>query len=120
MVKGKPEAYAPLFDEQTGLPLTAENIVALFVPHIYANSYNAHDQVYNIDLLDYGDAYVFRDGLALPAVWHRKSEDQPILLTGLDGDPIYMRPGRTFYQVLGVNSSSTQNGSNWHFVFKTP
>ena len=118
--KGKTEAYAPLSDAQTGLPVTAENVVVLFVPHIYANTYNAHDQVFNIDLLDYGNAYVFRDGVAIPAMWHRNYEDQPILMTTLDGDPIYMRPGRTFYQVMGVNSTYTQNGTDWRFVFQTP
>ncbi len=118
--KGKPEAYAPLSDAQTGLPVTAENVVVLFVPHIFANTYNAHDQVFNIDLLDYGNAYVFRDGVAIPAVWHRTYADQPILLTTLGGDPIYMRPGQTFYQVMGVNSTYTQDGTNWHFVFQTP
>lgn len=120
MVKGKPEAYAPLSDAQTGLPVTAENVVVLFVPHIYANSYNAHDQVFNIDLLDFGNAYVFRDGVAIPAVWHRAYQDQPVLLTTLEGEPIYMRPGRTFYQVMGVNSSYTQSGTDWRFVFQTP
>ena len=107
-------------DAETGLPVTAENIVELFVPHIYANTYNAHDQVFNIDLLDYGNAYVFRDGVAIPAVWHRTYPDQPIALTTLDGSPIYMRPGQTFYQVMGVNSTYTQNGTDWRFVFQTP
>jgi len=120
MVNKKPEAYTPLSDAQTGLPVTAENVITLFAPYTLANSYNAHDQVFNIDLVDYGDAIVFRDGIALPAVWHRNFEDQPILLTTPDGDPIYMRPGQTFYEVMGVNSTSTQNGSDWHFVFKTP
>jgi hypothetical protein len=120
MVKGKPEAYTPLSDAQTGLPVTAENVVELFVPHIYANSYNAHDQVFNIDLLDFGNAYVFRDGVAIPAIWHRTYPDQPLLLTTLDGDPIYMRPGRTFFQVMGVNSTITQDGEDWRFVFITP
>jgi hypothetical protein len=120
MVDGKTEAYAPLSDAQTGLPVTAENVVVLFVPHIYENSYNAHDQVFHIDLLDFGNAYVFRDGVAIPAVWRRTYIDQPILLTTLEGDPIYMRPGRTFYQVLGVNSTYTQNGTDWRFAFQTP
>ncbi len=120
MINGKTEAYAPLSDAQTGLPVTAENVVELFVPHIYANTYNAHDQVFNIDLLDYGNAYVFRDGIEIPAIWHRTRDDQPILLTTLNGEPIYMRPGRTFYEVMGVNSTITQNGTDWHFVFLTP
>lgn len=120
MDKGQAESYALLSDAQTGLPVTAENIVTLFVPHIYANSYNADDQVFNIDLLDFGNAYVFRDGAVIPALWKRLQPDQPILLTTLEGDPIFMRPGRTFYQVLGVNSTHTQQGTDWRFVFQTP
>ncbi len=120
MINGKTEAYTPLSDAQTGLPVTASNVVVLLVPHIYANSYNAHDQVFNIDLLDYGNAYVFRDGAAIPAIWHRVFEDQPLLLTTLGGDPIYLRPGQTFYQVMGVNSTFTQDGKDWRFVYKTP
>lgn len=120
MVNGKPESYAPLSDAQTGLPVTASNVVVLFVPHIYANPYNADDQVFNIDLLDYENAFVFRDGLAIPAIWHRMHEDQPLLLTTLEGDPIYLRPGQTFYQVMGVNSTYTQDGKDWRFVFQTP
>ncbi|MBL8100899.1 MAG: DUF3048 domain-containing protein [Anaerolineales bacterium] len=120
MDKGKVEAYAPLTDAQTELPVTAANVVTLFVPHIFANPYNAEDEVYNIDLIDFGKAIVFRDGLAIPAYWNRTEMDQPILLTNLDGTPIYMRPGRTFYQVMGTTSTYTQDGTNWRFKFQTP
>ena len=120
LVDGGKEAYTPLSDAQTGLPVTAENVVVLLIPHIYANSYNAADQVFNIDLLDYGNAYVFRDGLAIPAIWHRTLPDQPLLLTHLNGDPVFLRPGKTFYQVMGLNSTLTQDGTDWRFVFKTP
>ena len=120
MINGKPEGYKVLTDAQTKLPVTAENVVVLFVPHIYANSYNVADQVFNIDLLDFGNAYLFRDGLAIPAIWHRTFEDQPLLLTHLNGDPIFLRPGQTFYQVMGVNSTYTQDGTDWRFIFKTP
>ncbi|MBE0670458.1 MAG: DUF3048 C-terminal domain-containing protein, partial [Anaerolineales bacterium] len=120
MDKGKAEAYVPLTDAQTELPVTAANVVTLFVPHIFANSYNAEDEVYNIDLIDFGKAIVFRDGLAIPAYWNRTEMDQPILLTNLDGTPIYMRPGRTFYQVMGTTSTYTQDGTNWRFKFQTP
>ncbi len=120
MVKGKPEAYTPLIDAQTGQQVTADNVVVLFVPHTFANQFNAHDQVYNIDLIDSGNAYVFRDGVALPAQWRRTDINQPLLLTTLLGAPIYLHPGRTFYQALGVNSSYTQNGTDWSFTFRTP
>jgi hypothetical protein len=120
IVGKKAESYAPLFDAQTGLPVTAENIVVLLAPYTFANQYDAHDQVYHIDLIASGKAYVFRDGVETPAIWNRTDEDQPLLLTTLTGNPIYLRPGRTFYEVLGVTSTIKQDGTDWHFVFKTP
>jgi hypothetical protein len=92
----------------------------LFVPHIFANQYDAKDEVFHIDLIDSGNAYVFRDGLATPARWERTDENQPLLLTTLTGSPIYLRPGRTFYEVMGTNSTYIQDGTDWHFVFQTP
>ncbi len=120
MVAKKPEAYAPLSDAQTGLPVTTDNVVVLFVPYTFENKYDAHDEVYHIDLLASGNAYVFRDGFATPAIWNRTDENQPLLLTTLTGNPIYLRPGRTFYEVMGVNSTYSQNGTDWHFTFQTP
>lgn len=119
-VGGKPEAYALLTDDLTKLPVTAANVVLLFVPHVFTNTYNAEDEVFRIDLIDYGNAYVFRDGVAIPAHWKRTDIDQPILLTTLTGHPIYLRPGQTFYQVMGTTSTYTQNGVEWRFVFQTP
>lgn len=120
MTGGRTEAYALLTDDLTKLPITAENVVVLFVPYIYMNTYNAEDEVYHIDLLDFGNAYVFRDGIALPARWSRPERDQPLLLTTLDGAPIYLRPGQTFYQIIGTTSTYQLNGSEWRFVFQTP
>ncbi len=120
MLNGKPEAYAPLSDAQTGLPVTADNVVVIFVPYIFANQFEADDEVYHIDLVDSGNAYVFRDGLAVPAVWNRLEENQPILLTAMDGNPIYLHPGRTFYQVIGTSSVQTRDGTDWRFHFSTP
>jgi hypothetical protein len=120
MVDGKPEAYAPLSDAQTGLPVTADNVVVLFVPYTFANQNEAEDEVYHVDLIDSGNAYVFRDGVAIPAKWNRMDEHQPILLTTLLGTPIYLHPGNTFYEVIGTTSSYTQNGTDWLFQFATP
>ncbi|MCC7117815.1 MAG: DUF3048 domain-containing protein [Anaerolineales bacterium] len=120
MVNGKPEAYAPLTDAETRLPVTADNVVVLFVPYTFANQFEAEDEVYHVDLLDYGNAYVFRDGVAIPAHWNRVDENQPLLLTSLLGTPIYLKPGNTFYEVIGVTSSYTQNGTDWLFQFATP
>ena len=84
------------------------------------NQYDAKDEVYHIDLIDSGNAFVFRDGFATPAKWTRTDVNQPLLLTNLDGSPIYLRPGRTFYEVMGFTSPYTQDGNDWHFKFETP
>lgn len=120
IVGKKGEAYVPLSDAQTGLPVTTENVVVLFVPYTFENQFDAHDEVYHIDLLDSGNAYVFRDGFATPAIWNRTDINQPLFLTTLTGNPIYLRPGHTFYQVMGVTSTYTQNNTDWRFVFSTP
>jgi hypothetical protein len=114
------ESYAPLKDDFTGFPITAENVVVLFVPYTFSSTFNSDDEVYNISLIDYGNAYVFRDGLAIPAYWSRPAENQPILLTTLANEPIFLRPGQTFYQVIGTTSTFNQNGTEWKFDFKTP
>ncbi|MCQ3937329.1 MAG: hypothetical protein DPW18_09810 [Chloroflexi bacterium] len=116
----KVEVYAPLFDDYTREPVTAENVVVLFVPYIFTNPNQAEDEVFNPSLIDFGNAYVFRDGVAIPARWNRTAIDQPILLTHLDGTPIYLRPGQTFYQIMGVTSKQIQNGTEWRFEFATP
>jgi hypothetical protein len=120
LVGKKTESYELLSDAQTGLPVTTDNVVVLFAPHTFENQYDAHDEVYHIDLLASGNAYVFRDGYATPAIWNRTDENQPLLLTTLTGNPIYLRPGRTFYEVMGVTSTYAQNGADWRFVFQTP
>jgi hypothetical protein len=107
-------------DAATSQQVNAQNVVVLFVSHTFANKFNAEDEVYNINLVDNGLAYVFRDGIVIPARWMRPDKDQPLLLTTLDGDPIFLRPGRTFYEVIGLTSTMQQNADGWLFQFKTP
>ncbi|MCZ2127056.1 MAG: DUF3048 domain-containing protein [Anaerolineales bacterium] len=114
------EVYAQLFDDYTKQPVTADNVVVIFVPYIFTNQNQAEDEVFNPSLIDYGNAYVFRDGVVIPAYWKRVAIDQPLLLTQLDGSPIYLRPGQTFYQVMGITSAQKQNGEDWRFEFHTP
>jgi hypothetical protein len=118
--EGVPETYEPLMDAATGQQVNAENVVVLFVSHTFANKFNAEDEVYNINLIDDGLAYVFRDGIVVPARWTRPYKDQPLFLTTLDGDPIFLRPGRTFYEVIGRTSLMQPDVDGWHFQFQTP
>lgn len=116
----KPETYAPLMDDLTKDRVAADNVIVLFVSHTFANEGEQQDEVYRINLVDSGRAFVFRDGVAFPAYWMRTDIDQPLLITTVSGTPIYLKPGTTFYQVIGETSSSWSDGPDWHFEFRTP
>jgi hypothetical protein len=117
---GNSPSYALLTDALTNLPVEADNIVVLFVMHRFENQFQEEDEVYHIDLYESGDAFVFRDGIVVEATWHRNYLDQPILLTSPQGSPLYLKPGVTFYQVLGVSSEHWQEGIDWHFKWHSP
>jgi hypothetical protein len=117
---GKPERYDELMDAATGEAVHAANVVFLMVHHNFSNTFDEEDEVYQIDLVDSGEAYVFRDGMGIPARWIRTNRDQPLLLTTLNGAPIYLRPGITFYEVLGDASYVDQDGGEWNFHHATP
>ena len=118
--EGKTINYAPLIDDLRGEQVSTDNIVYLFVPHTFENSYQEEDEVYHIDLLGSGKAYLFRDGIVLPANWQRIASDQPLLITDQKGVPLFLKPGRTFYEVLGESSTYMQKNAQWYFQFETP
>lgn len=120
LIKQKPRSYVPLTDALTGLPVTADNVVVIFAPHTFANQFEEEDEVYRIDPVSDGQAILFRDGVAYPARWYRIDIDQPLLLTDEEGQPLFLHPGRTFYQVIGESSSYSQDGVDWRFTFQTP
>lgn len=117
---GKPEAYAPLTDNVTGEQVHASNVVILFAYHTFANPFNEDDEVYDIDLTGTGEAYVFRDGIGIPAKWNRLSPDQPLMLTTTYGAQIALKPGITFYEVIGTDSYASQGDGEWFFHHETP
>jgi Protein of unknown function (DUF3048) N-terminal domain/Protein of unknown function (DUF3048) C-terminal domain len=116
----KPEVYAPLTDYVNGQKVGADNVIVLFVPYVFANENEQDDEVYHINLIDSGNAFVFRNGVAIPARWFRTDINQPLLLTNLDGSPISMKPGQTFFEVIGETSTFSQDGADWHFEFQKP
>lgn len=117
---GKEERYDALTDKMTGMQVHASNVVFLMASHTFSNTYDEEDEVYQIDLTGSGEAYVFRDGVGIMASWARTNKDQPLLLTTLDGQAIYLRPGITFYEVLGMATYVDQDAGEWNFHHATP
>jgi hypothetical protein len=116
----KPETYTPLMDALTQQQVATDNVVELFVSHTFANLNEQQDEIYHINLVDSGNAFVFRDGFAYPARWMRTDIDQPLMITTPSGTPVSFKPGTTFYQVIGDTSTDWSDGLSWHFDFQTP
>ncbi len=117
---GKPEKYEPLVDRITSTQVHASNVVFLFASYTFSNTFDQEDEVYKVDLSGSGEAYVFRDGVGIVARWHRTNTDQPLLLTAANGTILNLRPGITFYEVLGSESFVDQDAGEWHFHHATP
>ena len=114
---GDGEFYAVLTDQLTGEPIRADNVVVIFAFH---NAYLRTPEMWDMNLLSYGRAILFRDGRAYEINWGRTSEDGLIRLVDSQGDPIAMRPGKTWFQIIATSSTQTTDGANWRFEHVLP
>ncbi len=114
------EVYQPHIDQWNGEQVSAQNVVALVVPHVFNNEFDRADQVFNIQLLGSGTAYIFREGRMILGAWLRDGLGQPIQLVDKDRNPIPLQPGVTFYQVINPQSGFRHNGETVEFFFSIP
>jgi hypothetical protein len=88
-------------EETTGEPLTAANVVVLQAQHTTTDIDEGYGSFsVRIDLLGQGSALVFRDGLRAEGTWVRQSEEEMISIVDGDGDPIPLKPGNVWVQVV--------------------
>jgi hypothetical protein len=124
--------YAQLTDKLNGKPITAENVVTICVPHEYyektadtevvkmimdvnAGSYTGCDgKTYAGGT---GAAYVARDGQLYKVTWSRPKQASVLQLVGADGKPFALKPGQTWFEVIGASSKVEQKGNAWNFSF---
>jgi hypothetical protein len=66
-----------------------------------------------------GQALAFRDGQAYQVRWQRNDTDV-VSLTKPDGSPFLFKPGNTWFEVIGLQSTVTQNGPAWRFMHAMP
>lgn len=113
------EEYVPLLDRVNDEQIAADNVVVLFVPHEYYREPPA--EIVRILLEGKGQAFAFRDGLAYQVEWHLPQPDQIIHLTFEDGQRYPLKPGVTFFQIIGYWSELTQpEEDTWRFRFLFP
>ena len=92
-------------------------MVVLFAAHSY---YSRSPEMWEIKLFGYGNAYLFRDGRVYEVNWARTGDEELIALTYPDGSRFPLRPGNTWFQIVGTSSSISNDGDNWRFEHVTP
>jgi hypothetical protein len=108
------EWYVPLTDRLTNEPIAFENVVILFVNH------KLHSPgIYDIDLIGSGKGYALRDGQIYPVKWYTDAVTV-VSLENADGTPFASKPGTTWFEVVGLNTTTTQTDQSWRFVHLMP
>lgn len=114
------EVYEPFMDGLTEQQVGAENVIVLLVNHEFLLR-QANNEIVNIALSDKGKAYAFRDGMVYQLLWNRPSLETMVFLTFPDGTPYALKPGTTWYQVMGANSlTQVKEGGVWRFELRLP
>ncbi len=114
---GSGEAFTMLTDRLTEQPIMADNIIVLLSAHSY---YSRTPEMWEIKLSGYGNAYLFRDGRVYEVSWARATESDLIAVTHPDGSRFPLRPGNSWYQVIGTSSTISNEAGDWRFVHVTP
>ncbi len=114
---GKGEEYQQLTDRLTGGNISAENVVILYVPHNY---FSKQPEIVDIVMSGPGAAYLFRDGKAFELRWYRNAFDQTFILVSADGKPFPLKPGTTWFEVLGSSSELQTASPDWRFYSRCP
>jgi hypothetical protein len=114
---GANEVYAPLIDRLTGEQISADNVVLLYVTHQY---YLKRPEIVDIVMSGPGKAYLFRDGQMYELTWYRNALDQLFIIVGADGKQFPLKPGNTWFEVVGSTTEVSNDAANWRFVFHIP
>lgn len=92
-------------DGNTGEQVRADNVVALYAAHtetdIVESTWQGVDSYsIAIDLMNGGEALLFRSGQRYPARWSRPEGEALFQFRTPEGDPLPFAPGVTWFQVL--------------------
>ncbi len=118
-LSGTNETYLPLTDQATGQQIAADNVVMLLAEYVLLSNPST-TEVFDIDLTGSGMAYAARDGQLYNLHWQRTGENSALQLIQEDGSPFPLKPGQTWFEVMGLRSNIDQTGSAWRFQHLMP
>lgn len=114
---GLNEVYTPLSDQLTGEAVVSENVVFLEVPYKF---FRREPEQMEIPFVGSGAAFAFRDGNMYEVRWQRFEEDSMVSLAYEDGTLFPLKPGNTWFEVIGTTSEQIQVDQGWRFIFHIP
>lgn len=116
--QGRNEVYEQLTDRLTGDPIRADNVVVLYVSHRY---FSRRPEIIDIVMSGPDKAYLFRDGQMFELKWYRNALDKLFILVGPDGKPFPLKPGNTWFEMVGTSTKLASGEANsWRFTFQIP
>jgi hypothetical protein len=103
-------------DRNNDKAVAFENVIVMYAEYLeYAPS--LHDIVLQ-GAQGYQPALLFRDGRVNYATWRAPETERPIVFETPDGEPLPLKPGRTWVVIMGQSSSTTQPaGGEWTIYF---
>jgi hypothetical protein len=116
-LEGQPEVYKPLRDALGDVPIAADNVVVLLMPHEF---YSTTPEIVEIQFYGSGPAYAFRDGRAYELEWVRENEAGLFSLRTTDGDVYPFKPGKTWFEVMGSSTKIDQINEAWRLEMRFP
>jgi hypothetical protein len=99
------EQFASFSDQLNNEQIKAENVVVIPLNHVDLYPQN-NFEVIEIQLPPGGNgtAYAFRDGQMYEVTWNRPTTESVIYLTASDGSAFPLKPGNTWFEIMGKNS----------------
>lgn len=113
----QPEMYRPLRDALGDIPIAADNVVVLLMPHDF---YSISPEIIEIQFYRSGPAFAFRDGQAYELEWVRANESGLYSVYMKNGDMYSFKPGTTWFEVMGIETKIVQNDMDWRFEMRFP
>jgi hypothetical protein len=95
----------PHFDVNTDTQVSASNVVVIYADHTFTDIVESEFQgnkSYSIEIKLWfaGDATLFRDGKRYDGQWVRPTREDMLSLRTEDGEILYLKPGKTWFQVV--------------------
>jgi hypothetical protein len=106
------EEYEPMTDRLNGELITADNVLVLMARHDY---YLRTPEMIEIPFDGFGKAYLFREGHVYLINWARLVNSDVLTLSYDDGNRFPLKPGNTWFDIIGLSSQTVLESPDWRF-----